>query len=199
MVNDLEKKEKIYRAVIEPVARWIGKPIPQGLAEVYVEVLGGYPENALGCAVKSVKNSWGRSTFPPAATLREAIPAQETVFKKGGGPYVCEKRQRAKQMVAEFLSKTPDFSVISIRNGWNWDLRKYLENCAAIQANILCGVRGAGYDSHCMGLDRWATAEEVRQDVRDNMSKARNNGMIRVDLPQSMINYFERKGENNAY
>lgn len=57
--------------VIDPMLKWFGKPMAEGKASVYYEVLRKYSDVVLDAAMEEFKGTWKYNSFPQPGIIKE--------------------------------------------------------------------------------------------------------------------------------
>lgn len=70
--------------VISPLQIWFDKPIAQGKAEIYDEVLRGYSPAVLKTAIKMLKREWKLQSMPQPAIIKDLCDTAAVYVSKQG-------------------------------------------------------------------------------------------------------------------
>lgn len=168
-------KDKVVEFVVEPLNDWFGKPMNQGQASVYKEVLHGYSPDTLDKAVTRLKREWTRDRAPQPAIIREmcerVLPAKifstsnkETDFWFAAAK-VMETRVGkaalshgvARSMVCDFMEGKREFS--------DSDLDKY--RASQLRANEAAKTLDPTDFLQKSTLNLWWTMQAKEQELID--------------------------------
>lgn len=191
--------------LLEPLSTLCGKHLTDAQVQLWHDQLKDYTSEDLTTAYQELARVWKWSKFPRPADIHEARDkgrrpnknALANPYSADAGEMPWERLEKdRKKMVDEYLQHFQAVSVIygeGLRDGWNNQLMKYVEECAIVQAQVLLkSVNGMVHYSNKIfpsGLEY----DQIKAELHKIKDQAAQAGRIDVSIPTSMIAEWQRE------